>query len=99
MVSEERMAALEARRRGWRRAMTRLDAGAAARAPRASRPPGATAPARAEPAAGAAPRPRRTARAARGRARAPRLEDLLGGRVLGWVGGLAVLVGLVFLSS
>ena len=29
-------------------------------------------------------------------AQAARLEDLLGGRVLGWVGGFTVLVGLLF---
>ena len=108
VVSEERMAALEARTARLEARMTRLDARRGGRRPRraapsprrrraASRPRGA-APARRGPPR-RAPR-RRRAPVAAPPARpppAPRLEDLLGGRVLGWVGGLAVLVGLLFL--
>ena len=73
--------------------MPRLDAQRAAPAPVPPVRP-ATAP--------FAPPVRRPARApsapaaARLAAAAPRLEDVLGGRVLGWIGGLAVLVGLLF---
>ena len=44
-----------------------------------------------------APAPRREAPAPAPRREAPQLEDLLGGRVLAWVGALAVLVGLFLL--
>ena len=122
VVSEERMAELEARHGAPRGADARgCDAGRARRhaaaalrpAPRpaarrsrargrtpsrgerrgAPRRPGASRRRRAR--RGAAPRQRGLPRPAE-RERA-RVEDLLGGRVLGWVGGLAVLVGLVFL--
>jgi len=87
VVSEERMAALEARTARLEARMTRLDPRQAAAPPVASphapaRPAG---PSQADPPA-----------AARIAASAPRLEELLGGRVLGWVGALAVLVGLLF---
>src|SRR3954462_3761732 len=43
-----------------------------------------------------APRPVRPAPAAKPAPRSVNLEDLLGGRVLAWVGGAAVLVGVIF---
>jgi uncharacterized membrane protein len=114
VVSEERMAALEARTARLEARMTRLDAH-----PPSVPPPYAARSAAADAgfeAAGACRVTASTARAEDGRAAlvaeqpaarfvaaqarlaasAPRLEDLLGGRVLGWVGGLAVLVGLLF---
>jgi uncharacterized membrane protein len=96
VVSEERMAALEARTERLERQMRRL----AADEPRrvvASRAAAAWRPSHAI----AAPRDTRPAVARDARARiaasAPSVEDLVGGRVLGWVGGIAVLVGLLFL--
>lgn len=50
------------------------------------------------PLAGSPPVPAATATAA-GAGRAPSLEDLLGGRVLAWAGGLAVLVGIALLLA
>src|SRR5688572_29537952 len=95
MVSEDRMAALEARTARLEMRLTRLDAGAAPPhpaerlAPRPAPPrPAAPRPAAAAPAPVADPRRR---------AGTPAIEDLVGGRVLGWVGALAVLVGLLFL--
>ena len=55
-------------------------------------PPPAPSPAVAPP----PPRPRRTAAARRER---PDLEELLGGRVLAWTGGVAVLAGIAFLLA
>ncbi|HTE59110.1 MAG TPA: DUF2339 domain-containing protein [Solirubrobacteraceae bacterium] len=137
VVSEERMAALEARTARLEARMTRLDAVRAAAEPagrRVEARPDALlearpqAPLKAPAPASLGARPQRPLEApamapldaaamapsfeappassidagfqaaGRGRAAAsaPRLEDLLGGRVLGWVGGLAVLVGLLF---
>lgn len=67
-------------------------------APRAPVPgPRPAAPAPAPPAA-SPPAPAATAAAAAA-GRAPSLEDLLGGRVLAWAGGLAVLVGIALLLA
>ena len=81
-----RLAALEARASG---------AAATAVAPPAGTPPAAVV---AVPAAAHVPAP---APAAEPRATRPRasLEDLLGGRVLAWTGGLAVLVGIALLLA
>ncbi len=92
-VIEERFAELEARTARLEWCVERLDAGS-------EPPPQQPAPRPAEAPVG--PAPVKPAPAARPRAvsaptvRAAHLEELLGGRVLGWVGGLAVLVGLLF---
>ena len=94
---EERTRTLEAARRGARGAAPRRAPAVpgrrserAARREAASAPSaplaGAARPGAPEPSSGASPEP-------------GRLEDLLGGRVLAWVGGLAVLVGIVFLLA
>jgi uncharacterized membrane protein len=100
-VSEERLAALEARTARLESCVARLD-GSTERARRlpelrtaaVDTPTGSD---RVAAPAGEAPAPA-AARRAHPAAAAPaaRLEDLLGGRVLGWVGALAVLVGLLF---
>jgi uncharacterized membrane protein len=134
-VSEERIAALEARTAGLEMRMARLDATRGAlrsnsdlKAPRASEArlrasqPGAADTTAGAARAAAARAADTTAGAARAGASAadtgaagaadgataarpagpaprtaPALEDLVGGRVLGWVGAVAVLVGLLLL--
>ena len=103
VVSEERMAALEARTARLEARMTRVDVRLAGELPAAAAPssPPAAPPQSAPPLSSppvAAPRsaPPRSGPPPAAPA-GPRLEDLLGGRVLGWVGGVAVLVGLLFL--
>jgi uncharacterized membrane protein len=99
---EQRMRRLDAQLAG---------AGAQLHAPRPDNPriaasvappvePRRVAPCAADAGAAAAPRERAGSGGrvrARAAAAAPRVEDLVGGRVLGWVGGLATLVGLLFL--
>ncbi len=114
VVAEERMESLEERTRALEARVAELEGRRAAPAapprsqvvtPAASR---WTAPAPSRPTAAAGRRRRSAAAhragAARRIARVVRpdgasLEDLLGGRVLAWVGGLAVLVGIVFLLA
>jgi uncharacterized membrane protein len=130
VVSEERMAALEARTERLETRMRRLDArlaggveprvargveprvpgglaraaGVAARHP-APPAPGLEAPRAATPATPLSTPSLKTQTMAEPAARlvapagasAPRLEDFVGGRMLGWVGGIAILVGLLFL--
>ena len=103
-VIEKRFAELEARTARLEWCVERLDAGceppAQLHAPRPADPPARTAPVQPAPSTARpvqpAPVPARPAVPAAA-AQAARLEELLGGRVLGWVGGLAVLVGLLFL--
>jgi uncharacterized membrane protein len=100
-VLEDRLAMLEGRRRPEALRHPEVPAGVAA--PR--RPEGATPPRPAGPARPPMP-PFRTAPASVAppsapppptpRPAAPALEDLLGGRVLAWAGGLTLLAGLLF---
>jgi uncharacterized membrane protein len=96
VVVEERMDALEARTRALEARVAELEG-------RAPEPRTRPAPARhtsathwVAPLSVARPK---VARAKAARVNAASLEDLLGGRVLAWVGGLAVLVGIVFLLA
>jgi uncharacterized membrane protein len=98
VVAEERMEELEERTRALEARVAELEG----RRPAPKAPPMAVAPRVRER---VAPRPSIPAAKVQERV-APRrrdplegLEDLLGGRVLAWVGGLAVLVGIVFLLA
>src|SRR4051794_41327866 len=85
MVVEERIEELEARVEAMERRIRAFDGA-----------PVAAAPVRAAPAPRRLPAPR-TLRFER--PSVPDLEQLLGGRVLAWLGGAAVLVGLAFLLA
>src|SRR4051812_9422454 len=95
MVGEERIEALEARMQAMERRVLAFEDGTGdAWAP---------APARETAAPRRRPAPRIPAAARRiprlARPEVPDLEQLLGGRVLAWLGGAAVLVGLAFLLA
>jgi uncharacterized membrane protein len=109
-VSEERFAVLEARTRRLETRMLRAEARIAAAAEHPSsagaRPASGRSRSRAAmaasrsatmPAARTTPAAPPAGPASPSPASRPGLEDLVGGRVLAWLGGLAVLVGLLFL--
>jgi uncharacterized membrane protein len=95
---EDRLATIEALLRAHEARLAQLEGSPAAPeptpAPRPSPPPPPSQPpmhppAQQPPASAAPPRPQRVRRPEE------TLEDLLGGRVLAWVGGLAIVVGIV----
>src|SRR4051794_30060191 len=89
------MEALEERTRALETRVAELEG----RRPAPKAPPRPKAITRAAPAAAAARGTAPDTRARMGRPDGAALEDLVGGRVLAWVGGLAVLVGIVFLLA
>jgi uncharacterized membrane protein len=108
VVVEERVDALEARARALEARVAKLEARAPARRPRRAAPragrlqPAALRAARSQPAAPRAAHRGGAGRVARPLVVAPNaatLEELLGGRALAWVGGLATLVGIVLLLA
>ena len=101
MVTEDRMEQLEARVALVERRLGQVEPPRFA-PPRAPIAAVSAPPARSAPGPRSAPPPRSATRALRERAAgrtAPDLEQLLGGRVLAWVGSVAVLVGLAFLLA
>ena len=87
-ASDERLATLEAPMRQVLGRLEQLEGAAKPRRPPLRR--------RHPPAGGWAAGARRGRRARRSRRAPVSVEDLLGGRVLGWVGGAAVVLGVVF---
>jgi uncharacterized membrane protein len=92
---EDRLAGIEALLRSHEARLAQLEGRAAPEARPAPRP--SPAPPPAPPMHPPAHRPPPSAAPRRRRARPPEetLEDLLGGRVLAWVGGLAIVVGVI----